>query len=261
MPDSPPYPGAPRWVKITGIVTGLLALLLILMLATGAGGHGAAHGSPAEISGASGGYGRWGLPVLLAVLLLGSMALNSRRLVERSSHSRGPSMGMPPLWRKFVLVAHVSSSVAALGAVAVFLVLAVVGLASDNAEFVRAAYVANALIAWYVILPLLIASLVIGVGQALATPWGLFRHYWVVAKLALTIVTVYVLLQQMDGISYLAEVAASTSLSASDLRGLRHSVQIHAAGGLVVLLVLVALSIYKPRGLTRYGWRKQYEGA
>jgi hypothetical protein len=32
----------------------------------------------------------------------------------------------------------------------------------------------------------------------------------------------------------------------------------HAAGGLVVLLVLVVLSIYKPRGLTRYGWRKHH---
>jgi hypothetical protein len=27
----------------------------------------------------------------------------------------------------------------------------------------------------------------------------------------------------------------------------------------VVLLLLVGLSIYKPRGMTRYGWRKQHE--
>lgn len=258
MAELPPYPGAPRWVKITGVVTGILALLLVLMLA-GAGGHGGGHGSPGEMGAAAGGHGRWGLPILLVVLLLGSMALNSRWLAERSGRSGRGSMSMPPRWRKLVLVAHVSSAVAALGAVAVFLALAIAGLASDAADIVRAAYVANALIAWYVILPLLIVSLLIGVGQAICTPWGLFRHYWVVVKLALTIVTLYVLLQQMEAIGHLAEVAASTKLSASDLLGLRRSVRFHAAGGLAVLLLLVALSIYKPRGLTRYGWRKQYE--
>lgn len=34
---------------------------------------------------------------------------------------------------------------------------------------------------------------------------------------------------------------------------------LHAAGGLLALLVPVALSVYKPRGMTRYGWRKQNE--
>lgn len=261
MPDSLPYPGAPRWAKITGVVTGVLALLLVLMLASGAGGHGAGHGSPGEMGAAAGGHGRWGLPILLALLLLGSMALNSRWLVERHGRSGRGSWSMPSRWRKLVLVAHVSSSVAALGAVAVFLALAVTGLASEDAEVVRAAYISNALIAWYIILPLLIASLLIGVGQAVGTHWGLFRHYWVVAKLALTVVTVYVLLQQMEGISYLADAAARASLSASDLLGLRRSVQLHAAGGLVVLLLVVGLSIYKPRGLTRYGWRMQYGDA
>jgi hypothetical protein len=34
---------------------------------------------------------------------------------------------------------------------------------------------------------------------------------------------------------------------------------VHAAGGLVLLLVPAVLSIYKPPGITRYGWRKQHE--
>ena len=33
----------------------------------------------------------------------------------------------------------------------------------------------------------------------------------------------------------------------------------HAVGGLVVLLVITALNVYKPHGLTPYGWRKQQE--
>src|SRR3546814_6696152 len=94
--------------------------------------------------------------------------------------------------------------------------------------------------------------------RSLGTPWGLFRHYWVLAKLLLTVVTIYVLLNQMDGISHIAAVAAETPLSSADLLGLRRSLRTHATGGLLVLLALVALSIYKPRGMTRYGWCKQH---
>jgi hypothetical protein len=28
---------------------------------------------------------------------------------------------------------------------------------------------------------------------------------------------------------------------------------------MVVLLAILVLNVYKPRGMTRYGWRKQYE--
>jgi nicotinamidase-related amidase len=33
----------------------------------------------------------------------------------------------------------------------------------------------------------------------------------------------------------------------------------HAVGGVLVLLVITVLNVYKPRGLTPYGWRKQEE--
>jgi hypothetical protein len=39
MADMPPYPGAPRWVKVLGIVALALALLLVAHHLTG-GGHG-----------------------------------------------------------------------------------------------------------------------------------------------------------------------------------------------------------------------------
>ncbi|MGH2688934.1 MAG: hypothetical protein ACRDKW_09025, partial [Actinomycetota bacterium] len=35
--------------------------------------------------------------------------------------------------------------------------------------------------------------------------------------------------------------------------------QVHSVGGTVVLLVILVLNVYKPRGMTRYGWRKQHE--
>jgi hypothetical protein len=74
------------------------------------------------------------------------------------------------------------------------------------------------------------ASLLTGVVQSLGTPWGLFRHYWVLAKLLLTVLAVIVLLLQMEGITYLAGVAAETTFSDADLIGLRRSIGLHAAG-------------------------------
>src|SRR5215218_6585420 len=57
-------------------------------------------------------------------------------------HLWGPLMTMAPCLRKFVLTAHVTSSVGWLGAVTVFLALAVAGLTSQDAQTVRAAYLA-----------------------------------------------------------------------------------------------------------------------
>src|SRR5687767_14273305 len=96
-------------------------------------------------------------------------------------------MTMTPRLRKLVLTAHVSSSVGWLGAVAGFLALAVAGLTSHQAETVRAAYLATELITWFVIVPLAFASLLTGLVVSLGTEWGLFRHYWVLIKLLLTI--------------------------------------------------------------------------
>ena len=42
---------------------------------------------------------------------------------------------------------------------------------------VRAAYLAMELTAWFIIVPLSLASPVTGLVQSLGTAWGLFRHY------------------------------------------------------------------------------------
>ena len=79
-------------------------------------------------------------------------------------------------------------------AVAGVLGLAVTGLASDDADAARAAYIAMESTAWFVLAPLAIASLLAGVVQGLGTRWGLLRHYWVVFKLVITVVATGVLL-------------------------------------------------------------------
>ena len=199
--------------------------------------------------------------MLLGVLVVLGVALDlsGRWSWWSQTARRRPSMAMTPRLRKFALTAHVASSVGTLGAVATLLALAIVGLTSQDAQTVRAAYIAIALNAWFVIVPFAFTALLTGLVQALGTPWGLLRHYWVVVKLLLTVVTIIVLLLQMDGINYVAGVAAETTPSTAHLLELRRSIRTHAAGGLLVLLVPVALSLYKPQGLTRYGWRRQHE--
>lgn len=168
-------------------------------------------------------------------------------------------MIMTPRLRKFALAAHITSSVGWMGAVAGFLALAVAGLTSEDAQMVRAAYLAMEVITWFVIVPLAFASLLTGLVMSLGTPWGLFRHYWVLIKLLVTALATIVLLLQTGSIGYLASVAAETTLSSENLREARISLVVHAGGGLLVLLVPMILSVYKPRGVTRYGQRKQHE--
>ncbi len=161
----------------------------------------------------------------------------------------------PPL-RKFALTAHVTSSVGWLGAVTGFLALAVAGVTSHDAQMVRAAYLAMELIARFVIVPLALASLLTGFIQSLGTPWGLFRHYWVLAKLLLTVVATVVLLAKMKLVGDAARLAAETTWSGADLRSAGIQLMVHAAGGLLVLLVATTFSVYKPLGVTPYGRRK-----
>jgi hypothetical protein len=109
--------------------------------------------------------------------------------------------------------------------------------------------------AWLVLVPLAFASLLTGLIQSLGTTWGLFRHYWVVFKLLLNLMATIVLLTYMETFAVMADVAADPS---ADLGMVRNaSPGLHASLALLVLVVAVVLAVYKPRGMTRYGRRKQ----
>ena len=153
--------------------------------------------------------------------------------------------------RKFVLTSHVTVSVGWLGAAAAYLSLAVVGIVSRDDDMARAAYRSMEPIGWAVIIPASLATLISGVVQALGTEWGLFRHYWIVAKLVLTTVATGVLLMHIPNVSRMARIAVATTLSTGDFRLLRIQLVVHAVGGLLVLLTVTALSVYKPWGRIR----------
>jgi hypothetical protein len=167
---------------------------------------------------------------------------------------------LTPGLRKLVLTAHITASVGWLGAVAAYLALAVAGLTSRDAQMVRAAYLAMGLSIWFVIVPLSLASLLTGLLQSLTTTWGLVRHYWVLFKLLINVFANTVLLLYTQSIGYFAMVAAAPSLSNADLGTLRNPTHLlHSSAALLLLLIATVLAVYKPRGVTPYGARKQRE--
>ena len=158
--------------------------------------------------------------------------------------------------RRAGLLLHIAASVGWLGAVATSLALAGLAVTADDPRTVNAVYLVLQPLGWYVLVPFGIASLVTGVTQSLITVWGLVRHYWVVVKLVLTVFAAAVLLlytRTLDALAETARVAAdggpSMTTTASPL--------VHAAGAAVLLLVALALSVYKPRGLTPAGHRRR----
>jgi hypothetical protein len=171
-------------------------------------------------------------------------------------------MTMPPRLRKLVLTAHVATSVGWLGAVAGFLALAVAGRTSQHAQTVRGSILAMEPMGWFVLVPLSLASLLTGLVQSLGSTWGLFRHHWVMAKLLINVFASFVLLLYMRTLDDLSGIAADPTTSAEDLRVLRDpSPVLHAGLALLLLLVATTLAVYKPRGMTRYGQRRQQQRA
>lgn len=168
------------------------------------------------------------------------------------------SIIMTPRIRKFALVAHVTSSVGWLGAIFGFVAHAVAGLTSQDAQTVRAAYLMMDLTGWFVLVPLSFVSLVTGLIQSLGTAWGLFRHYWVVVKLGITVFATFVLLIYMQTLDKLASAAAKTTFSTAEFGG-HHggaaSPVVHGGVAILLLFICVVLSVYKPWGRTRFGKR------
>ena len=113
------------------------------------------------------------------------------------------------------------------------------------------------LIRWYAIVPVSVASFFTGLVMALRTKWKLLRHYWVVFSLALTVFATVILLLHMPTVSATTDLAKRAD--AATLRALGGDL-LHPGVGLVVLLLINTLNVFKPRGLTPYGARVEQRG-
>jgi hypothetical protein len=162
---------------------------------------------------------------------------------------------MTSTFRKFNLTAHITAAVAG------FLVLSIAGLLSHDAETVRGAYLSMNLVGRFIIVPLSLAALVTGVIQSLGTHWGLFRHYWVLVKFALSIVAcLLLLLHQFTAVAGAARRVSGALVGTFPVVG-PLGMQLVGDAGLAVLVLLVTttLSVYKPWGRTHYSRRQKQE--
>ncbi len=163
---------------------------------------------------------------------------------------------MTPWVRKSALTVHLVCSVGWIGAALAYLALGIFAATSDDTATIRAAWIAMELTGWAVIVPLAGGTLLTGLVVSVASPWGLLRHYWVVISLALTVFSVAVTVLHMPAVTSMANVAQQAA--PADLNRLGSDL-FHPGVGLVVLLVTMVLNVYKPKGMTRYGQRKQRE--
>lgn len=163
-------------------------------------------------------------------------------------------MLLNPALRKLALTVHVVVSVGWIGTIAGFFVLAVAGLASADMQLAQAAYRTMNLVTWVLIVPLGFAALLSGIVSSIGTSWGLFRYWWVVVKLIVTVLSTLILMVHTSVIGMLSQ-AGEAALSPG-LFGQRLQMALASGAAIAALILLTVLSLYKPPGLTAYGLRK-----
>ena len=150
---------------------------------------------------------------------------------------------LTPPWRKAILTLHVISAVGWLGTDLVLLTFGIAGLAGADPAVV---YPAMGLIGTVLFVPLTFVVWAIGVFNAWATPWGLFRHWWVVVKLVLTTV--------MLGLVFFAlrpQLQDAFALGVDLPREQRLSLLAAPIVSSSLLVFATAVSTYKPWGRVR----------
>ncbi len=160
---------------------------------------------------------------------------------------------MKPLFRKSLVFVHIITTVGWLGGVVAYLCIAVVGLHAPDKGLITSSVQSMVLIGDDVLIPLSLAAFASGIAVSLVGPWGIVRHWWVTIKLLLTAISVVVLEKHMVAVVLISKAASHDSLSPKTLSNVQNEFIKHPAGGLFILLVASALSVYKPKGLTPYG--------
>lgn len=152
----------------------------------------------------------------------------------RTDRERSRSWRLGRGARNAVLTFHIVVSVGLLGDSAGFLAVAIRRAVSDDRAFIEASHSLLGTFALVFGIPLSFLALISGIVLGLGTPWGLFRHAWVVAKLVL-IVTVIVV-----GAVVLRPVLADDATVGSGplIAG--------AAYDVVALTIATALGVFKP---------------
>lgn len=154
----------------------------------------------------------------------------------------------PPV-RKTITVVHVVASVALLGEVWGLVLLNLTATLTEDATLAHAAYRLMSVLVFGGGIPLSLTALATGIALATGSPWGLARHYWVLAKLVLLIA---VILAGM--LLFTPEAMADATAGGAAPAGRRWEQVAVVSCQLAMLLTATALSVFKPRG--RVGRRR-----
>ena len=147
--------------------------------------------------------------------------------------------------RAAVLTVHVAMSVGWLGLDGALVALEVAGLSTANAAMRAGIGAAMAVIACWVLIPVVFASLTSGLVLALSTPWGLGRYWWVLAKCGIAGALT------AGGLTFLLPQLPSLVAGGGEPAGIQ--TLIARALALVLLLAATGLSVVKPWGKTPRG--------
>jgi hypothetical protein len=149
--------------------------------------------------------------------------------------------------RKLTLTVHVAAGVGWLGVHAVLVLLAVTGLTTGDEALLHAVYVTAGEVVWLVF-PFAAVSLASGVVLGLGTAWGLFRHFWVTAKL---VINVAMLAVSGAVLSRFVSQAADRARDGAAVGDLGPRILVGSTAGLVLLVAATALSVWRPRSRPR----------
>ncbi|MGH2356056.1 MAG: hypothetical protein ACRDJN_30990, partial [Chloroflexota bacterium] len=160
---------------------------------------------------------------------------------------------------KLLLTMHIMVSVGWLGVVFAKVTLGLAAITTSAPNVAAALYVATESLN-VAFPPLAIGTLVTGVLLSLGTRWGLFQHYWVATKLALTVGVITTAVQLGGRLQEAISAPSEPAVDGGTILGIAAApVALLLSLSVAHLLMLGAaavVSVYKPWGKTWFGRRK-----
>jgi hypothetical protein len=154
--------------------------------------------------------------------------------------------------RKWLLILHLLFSAIMLGGAVAFLIMSITAANTSDEGVLKACYTSMHVLAKTSVKASTIGALVSGILLSVLTHWGLFKYYWIIAKEALTVLSLVLGLIGMNSWT----LKAVTLTTARGLNALHDSAFIVNNNQLWVgimlqiisLIAMFIISVFKPWG-------------
>jgi hypothetical protein len=149
-----------------------------------------------------------------------------------------------------MVILHIAVSVGWLGASLCLLVLGLTARLTKDPATANVGYRAMAILAGTLEVPVSLMSLLTGLVLAIGRPWGLTSHYWILAKLVLTLAAVPLAIFALPALIGQAVAAQSAGSPGLDVPTANNLV-IAPSVAVTLYTAIVAISVLKPWGRIR----------